>query len=77
MTVTLTVTTAVWQQGFDFRATSTYVTDPPTSTYVLASTAYPTTVNGVTFGWANTVAGRLAGPQPDGGRAAGGNELRE
>ena len=54
VTVTLTVTTAVWQQGFDFRATSTYVTDPPTSTYVLASTAYPTTVNGVSFGWANT-----------------------
>jgi uncharacterized membrane protein len=54
ITVTLTVTSAVWQQGFDFRATSTYVTDPPTSTYVLANTGYPTTVNGVTFGWANT-----------------------
>jgi uncharacterized membrane protein len=43
-----------WQQGFDFRATAGYVNDPPTSTYVLATTAYPTTVNGVTFGWANT-----------------------
>src|SRR5581483_4227258 len=53
-TVTLTVTSAVWQQGFDFRATSTYVTDPPTSTYVLAGTSYPTSRNGATFGWANT-----------------------
>ena len=53
-TVTLTVTTAVWQQGFDFRNTAGYVTDPPTSTYVLSTTGYPTVRNGVTFGWANT-----------------------
>jgi hypothetical protein len=53
-TVTLTVTTAVWQQGFDFRATQGYVTDPPPATYVLSTTAYPTTRNGVSFGWANT-----------------------
>ena len=52
--MTLTVTSAVWQQGFDFRALSGYVTDPPGDTYVLASTAYPTTFNGLAFGWANT-----------------------
>jgi hypothetical protein len=43
-----------WEQGFDFRNTSGYVVDPPGSTYVLSTTAYPTTVSGVTFGWANT-----------------------
>ena len=43
-TVTLTVTTpggGGWAQGFDFRATSNYVTDPSGDTYVLASTLYP------------------------------------
>ncbi len=40
-----------WQAGFDFRNTATFVTDPPGDTYVLSSTTYPTTVNGVTFGW--------------------------
>src|SRR5271165_52001 len=45
---------ASWQQGFDFRNTATFVTDPPGDTYVLRSTAYPTKENGVTFGWANT-----------------------
>jgi hypothetical protein len=54
-TVTLTVTAAgAWQQGFDFRNTATFVTDPPGNTSVLPTTAYPTTVNGVTFGWTNT-----------------------
>ena len=54
-TVMLTVTAAnVWQQGFDFRNSATFVTDPPGSTYVLATTAYPTTVAGVTFGWVKT-----------------------
>src|SRR5271165_2259208 len=43
-----------FQQGFDFRNTANFVTDPPGSTYVLPTTAYPTTVNGVTFGWAKT-----------------------
>ncbi len=42
------------QQGFDFRNTQNAAPDPPGSTYVLASTAYPTTVGGMTFGWANT-----------------------
>src|SRR5271166_2003837 len=45
---------ASWQQGFDFRNTATFVTDPPGDTHVLRSTAYPTKGNGVTFGWANT-----------------------
>ncbi len=54
-TVTLTVTSqSAWQQGFDFRATAGYVTDPPHTNYVLATTAYPTTMGGVTYGWANT-----------------------
>ena len=52
-TVNLTVSSG-WQQGFDFRATAGYVTDPANTTHVLATMAYPTTVGGVTFGWANT-----------------------
>lgn len=53
--VTLTVTAASgWQQGFDFRNSATFVSDPAGDTYVLATTAYPTTVNGVTFGWVKT-----------------------
>jgi hypothetical protein len=53
--VTLTVTPARgWQQGFDFRNTAAFVTDPPGDTYVLPTTKYPTTVNGVTFGWVKT-----------------------
>src|SRR5208337_143702 len=43
-----------FQQGFDFRNTAGFVTDPSGSTYVLSTTAYPTKVNGVTFGWGNT-----------------------
>ncbi len=54
-TVTLAVSAAgSWQQGFDFRNTAGFVTDPAGDTYVLATTAYPTTVNGVTFGWLQT-----------------------
>ncbi len=53
--VTLTVTAAGnWQQGFDFRNTKSFVSDPPGSTYVLATTAYPTKGNGVTYGWVKT-----------------------
>ena len=53
--VTLTVTSASgWQQGFNFRATASFVSDPPDTTHVLATTAYPTTVGGVTFGWKST-----------------------
>ena len=43
-----------WQQGFDFRNTADFVTDPPGDTYVLATTAYPTQGNGVTYGWVKT-----------------------
>src|SRR5208337_406032 len=53
-TVSLTVTSSVWGQGFDFRNTSTLVTDPPGDTYVLSTTAYPTKGTGVTYGWVNT-----------------------
>src|SRR5271167_623539 len=45
---------SAWQQGFDFRNTSTFVTDPAGDTGVLPTTAYPTKSNGVTFGWVNT-----------------------
>src|SRR3990167_6684343 len=40
-----------WDKGFDFRNTSAYVTDPADHTYVLHTETYPTTRNGVTFGW--------------------------
>jgi len=54
-TVTLKVTATGGQGfGFDFRNTAAFVTDPPGDTYVLSTTAYPTTVNGVTFGWVKT-----------------------
>src|SRR5271165_6471468 len=43
-----------WQQGFDFRNTASFVMDPSGDTDVLSTTAYPTTVNGVTFGWMKT-----------------------
>jgi len=39
-----------FQQGFGFRNTSTFVTDPSCDTCVLLSTKYPTTVTGVIFG---------------------------
>jgi uncharacterized membrane protein len=53
-TVTLTVlSSSTWAIGFDFRGSSNYVTDPPGDTYVLSSTAYPTTFNGINFGWTN------------------------
>lgn len=46
-------------KGFNFRASSGYVTDLGNDTYVLLATDgssgddYPTTRNGVTFGWTN------------------------
>lgn len=39
-----------WSKGFNFRQTANYVTDPIGTTYVAAD-LYPTTRNGVTFGW--------------------------
>src|SRR5208337_341975 len=53
-TDTQTLSASGWQQGFDFRNTSTFVTDPSGDTYVLNTTAYPTKGNGVTYGWVNT-----------------------
>ena len=43
--------------GFNFRASSGFVTDGPGETYVIASDTYPTTRNGITFGW--TVSGAI------------------
>jgi hypothetical protein len=44
-----------WQQGFNFRATAGYVSDSVNTTHVLATTAYPTSAGGVTFGsWCET-----------------------
>src|SRR5271169_5849562 len=56
-----------WQQGFDFRNTAAFVTDPPGDTYVLPTMKYPTTANGVTFGWVKTslVQGRDRNPKLD------------
>ena len=44
---------AQWQQGFDFRNTANFVTDPAGDTYVLPTTTYPTKGSGVTYGWTN------------------------
>jgi len=62
---------AQFAKGFNFRNTPGFVTDPANTTYVSAD-AYPTTRNGVTFGWlpsqppgpadrSNGVDARLAG----------------
>lgn len=40
-----------WDKGFNFRASSGYVTDGANETYVLHTDAYPVTRNAVTFGW--------------------------
>lgn len=65
---------ATWVKGFNFRTTSGYVTDEVDQTYVLGPTipgdseAYPTTRNGVTFGWTtqpNGAADRSAANIPE------------
>jgi hypothetical protein len=43
-----------WDKGFNFRSTSAYVTDGANETYVIGD-VYPTTRNGVTFGWVGAV----------------------
>lgn len=43
--------------GFNFRATSGFVTDPAGTTYVLDTDTYPVTRNGFTFGWLDTPGG--------------------
>ncbi len=40
-----------YDYGFDFRASSGFVTDPANTTYVLRTDGYPTTRGGSTFGW--------------------------
>lgn len=42
---------AGFELGFNFRATSGYVTDGADQIYVLSGDAYPTTRLGATFGW--------------------------
>jgi hypothetical protein len=49
----VTATLAGAQQGFDFRATASFVSDPAGNMAVLPTTAYPTVANGLTFGWVN------------------------
>jgi hypothetical protein len=44
-----------WDKGFNFRASSGFVTDGANTTYVLGD-AYPTTRNAVTFGWSTSTA---------------------
>lgn len=49
-----------WDKGFNFRATDSYVTDGADETYVRGNTdAYPTTRNGVTFGWEDSIGGAI------------------
>lgn len=40
-----------WDKGFNFRATSGFIADGANETYVIDTDVYPTTRNGVTFGW--------------------------
>jgi hypothetical protein len=50
--LTITSSSQPWQAGFDFRATQGFVTDPTGNYAVLGkATLYPTTTNGVTYGW--------------------------
>ncbi len=46
-----------WDKGFNFRTTSGFVTDGLNETYVIAE-AYPTTRNGVTFGFTDIIDSR-------------------
>ena len=42
-----------FKEGFNFRATVGYVTDPADTQFVAGTDTYPTTANGVTFGWSS------------------------
>ena len=53
-TVTLMVISSVWQQGFDFRGSANFVTDPPGATGVISSTIFPTVGGLTTYGWSYT-----------------------
>lgn len=50
-----------WDKGFNFRQSAGYVTDGANETYVqgggIGFDSYPTTRNGVTFGWEDTPSG--------------------
>ena len=48
-----------FDKGFDFRATSGFVVDPANCTFVIGDN-YPTTRNGVTFGWTSPNSGQMA-----------------
>src|SRR5262249_6286562 len=62
----ITSSSQPWQAAFDFRATQGFVTDPAGDNYVLAgNTMYPTTGNGVTYGWTSTGNNELAGRDRD------------
>jgi hypothetical protein len=49
-----------WDKGFNFRATSGYVTDGANETYVINTEVYPITRNSVTFGWTAASAQRAS-----------------
>jgi outer membrane protein assembly factor BamB len=48
--------TSTFDKGFNFRNTQAYVTDGANETYVL-NDPYPTTRNGITFGWVDAITG--------------------
>lgn len=57
-TVTVTVAAApAFTALLNFRDTAGYVTDGTGQTYVLETDVYPTTRNGLTFGWTSPVSG--------------------
>ena len=49
--VVFEITPSAWGQGFDFRSTPGFVTDPPGSTYDGPLTYYATTGSLTTYGW--------------------------
>ncbi len=51
---TISVTTGSFSASFNFRSTSTFVTDGAGETYVLGD-VYPTVRDGLTFGWASSL----------------------
>jgi len=46
-----------WDKGFNFRATVGFVTDGTNEQFVAGSQTYPTTNNGVTYGWDANISG--------------------
>jgi hypothetical protein len=66
-TVSLTVIGSTWFQGFDFRYSANFVTDPAGDNYVGPQTYYPTMGTVTTYGWNiyAPVAGRDRSSQVD------------